>query len=93
MLGISYSRNARKSIETVSGKHQRQIVRKIEELRAQQEPHDSQALKGALKPFRRADVGEYRIIYRVDDDQLLIAAVGRRNDDAIYREFGRSRTR
>jgi mRNA interferase RelE/StbE len=50
-------------------------------------------LKGKLRPFLRVDIGEYRIVYRVEEDQLMIAAVGRRNDDAIYREFERAKKR
>lgn len=90
MLRISYSRSARKAIEERSGKHGRQIVEKIEDLRKDPYPHDSQHLKGKLKSFLRVDVGEYRIIYQANADELSIAAVGRRNDDAIYREFERS---
>ena len=93
MLRISYSRAARKAMEGWPGKHGRQIARKIEELRSDPEPPDSRPLKGKLKPFLRVDAGEYRIIYRVEGEELLIAAVGRRNDDAIYREFERARNR
>lgn len=89
MLRISYSRAARKAIGGWPGKHARQIARKIEELRSDPEPPDSRPLKGTLRPFLRVDAGEHRIVYRVEGEELLIAAVGRRNDDAIDREFGR----
>ena len=35
------------------------------------------------------DIGEYRIIYRIEEDLLKIALVGKRNDSAVYRELAR----
>ena len=37
----------------------------------------------------RADIGEYRIIYRYDDDVLYAPTVGKRNDDDVYRQLRR----
>jgi mRNA interferase RelE/StbE len=33
----------------------------------------------------RTDSGEYRIIYRVEEDELHVALIGKRNDDEVYR--------
>ena len=52
-------------------------------------PSDSKALKGSSEGFRRADTGEYRIIYRIDDECLYVAVIGKRNDDEVYRRFDR----
>ena len=49
------------------------------------EPHDSKELKG--HPYRGTDIGEYRIIYRVEKDVLKIALVGKRNDSAVYKKL------
>ena len=54
---------------------------------ANPEPHDSKELKG--HPYRGTDIGEYRIIYRVEEDVLKIALVGKRNDSAVYKKFVR----
>ena len=40
--------------------------------------------------FRRADIGEYRIIYRLEAGVVKVALVGKRNDDEVYRRFKRS---
>ena len=37
----------------------------------------------------RLDAGEYRIVYRLEDDVIWIDVVGKRNDDAVYREVAR----
>jgi mRNA interferase RelE/StbE len=90
MLRIRYVRAARKALESLPAKHKRQLFAKIESLRSDSNPPDSARLKGAGRDYSRADSGEYRIIYRVEADELLIAAVGSRNDDRIYRAFERS---
>jgi len=92
MLRIRVSRVARKALETFPPKHARQVAAKIADLGRDPTPHDSAPLKG-VRDYRRAEIGEYRLIYKVDGDELLVAAVGRRNDDAIYREFERSQKR
>jgi len=50
-------------------------------------PHDSKELKGY--PYRGTDIGEYRIIYRLEEDVLKIALVCKRNDSAVYKELAR----
>jgi len=54
---------------------------------ANPKPRDSKELKGY--PYRGTDIGEYRIIYRLEEDVLKIALVGKRNDSAVYRELAR----
>ena len=47
-------------------------------------PHDSAVLSG-YPPYRRIDIGEYRVIYRFDTETVYVAFVGKRNDDEVYR--------
>jgi mRNA interferase RelE/StbE len=89
MLRVRFSDSARRFISTRQPKHRRQISSKIENLLVDPLPVDSELLKGTNREFRRADVGEYRIIYRVEDDILHVADIGKRNDDQIYRRFRR----
>ena len=53
------------------------------------EPHDSRLLKGSRSGNRRVDVGEYRVVYRVEDERVLILVAGKRNDDEVYRQLFR----
>ena len=43
------------------------------------EPHDSRVLKGSRKGNRRVDAGGYRVVYRIEDDDLLILVAAKRN--------------
>lgn len=85
----SLSKDAISFIEKMQLKHAKQVLLKILDLCREPEPIDSIQLKGSKDGFRRADSGEYRIIYRVQGDVLEIALIGKRNDDEIYRRFSK----
>jgi mRNA interferase RelE/StbE len=40
-------------------------------------------------PYRRVDCGEYRIVYQVQDDDLQVLIIGKRNDDDVYKKLSR----
>jgi len=62
---------------------------KIIELCSNPTPQDAKMLKGTSGDFWRVDAGEYRIIYRLEDDVLKVPLIGKRNDDEVYREMRR----
>ena len=88
-MKILLSRRAEKVLRKLHPKIYRQVQEKIVRL-----AHEG--LKSAdIKPLKgfhglwRADSGEYRIIFRIDGDALMISLIGKRNDDEIYRELER----
>lgn len=83
MLKLDITKDVMKFLGRLPAKQYRQVLNKILALMENPEPPDSSALTGY--PYRRADVGEYRIVYRVEEDCLKVALVGKRNDDEIYR--------
>ena len=83
---LDLSRRSVQFLSDLPPKQFRQVVSKILSLLKDPEPHDSQRLIGYS--WRRTDIGEYRIVYRVESAVLKIAVVGKRNDDAVYRELG-----
>ncbi len=52
---------------------------------ANPEPPDSIHMQGY--PFKRVDIGEYRIVYRVEGDCVNVACIGKRNDDEVYKQL------
>jgi len=86
MISLQLSRQAQKFIAKLPPKQRRQVVSQIYALRDDPFPHDSKAMKG-YAPFFRIDIGEYRAIYKVvnNDQLILVAVVGKRNDDEVYR--------
>ena len=85
MLAIKISKRANKDQRRFPAKHRRQIAVKLVQLRSTPNPPDSKKLIGY--PYRRVDVGEYRIIYQVEKDVLEILWIGKRNDAEVYRNL------
>ena len=85
MLKLDITKQAVKFFRPLPAKQYRQIFNKILALMEDPEPPDSSPLIGY--PYRRADIGEYRIVYRVEEDCLKVALVGKRNDDEVYRQL------
>ncbi len=89
MLKVDVSRQAAKFLKGLPPKHGQQVAVKIMQLREDPQPHDSIQMKGKAATYRRADVGEYRIVYCVKGDTLQVVLVGKRNDEEIYRMLAR----
>jgi mRNA interferase RelE/StbE len=89
MLDINFSRQVEKFFRKVPPKHARQIGGKMMALRENPQPHNSIVPKGAASLYRRTDIGEYRVVYRVDGGILEIILVGKRNDDDVYKMIRR----
>lgn len=90
MLKISFSKSALKFLKQVPIKYGRQIAMTLESLREIPFPQDSKKLKGTSS-YYRVDIGEYRVIYRIDleGNMLIIAFIGKRNDNEVYKGFKR----
>lgn len=86
-LKLDWSRKAADFADDLPPKQFRQVLRKVLDLLEEPFPHDSQALSGSH--YRRADVGEYRIIYMVVNDVLRVVTIGKRNDGEVYRDVKR----
>ena len=86
MLKIDITKSAGKFIKKLPPKQFKQVVGTILGLRENPKPHDSKQLIG-YPEYKRVDIGEYRIIYRVDTGTVYIATIGKRNDDEVYKRF------
>lgn len=87
---LSLSNNARAFLDHLQPKQFKQVANRVFALQREPYPTDCKHLSGHTG-FRRIDVGEFRVCYRVDGTAIQIAVVGRRNDDAAYRELDRAR--
>ena len=86
MLPLSLSRASVRFLDTLPSKQYRQVTRKIIMLMANSQPADAERLTGF--EYSRVTVGEYRVIFDVRDGLLRIVAIGKRNDDEVYRRLG-----
>ena len=88
MLPLSLSKASARFLDTLPPKQYRQVTRKIIMLMVDPQPADAERLKNY--DYSRVTVGEYRVIFDVRDGVLRVVAIGKRNDDEVYRKLGRS---
>ena len=73
---------ARRDLKKLSKDGQRRVGRLIDELSHDPRPHNCKPLQGPLKGYFRVRDGNFRVVYHVDDDRVLvlIVTVGDRRD-------------
>ena len=89
MLEFDPSKAAEKFLKKLPPKHRRQVAGKISKLTENPAPPDAGPLRGYENYYYRADIGEYRIVYRWSSTTLHVPLIGKRNDDEVYRKFKR----
>jgi len=96
-MRVNFTKRASDAARNLQPKPARQIAAKIATLRVNPYPQDCKKLHGT--DLLRVDSGEYRIVYRLskqvdpetgrDEPVLNIDAIGKRNDDEVYRGIRR----
>jgi mRNA interferase RelE/StbE len=87
MRRLALHREAFKELCELQAKQYRQVVSAIFDLLKDPLPNYSKQLVGS--EYRRIAVGEYRVVYRADDETVFVVAFGKRNDSEIYRALER----
>ncbi len=78
---VEFTRKANKALLKLPSEVQQRLVRAAEELEEDPRPHGTKKLKGEDDLYR-IRVGDYRILYTIEDDKLivLVVRVGHRKD-------------
>jgi len=71
MYELRLARSARKELDALSDPMLTRVARQLDALQTTPRPHGCKKLRGATDLWR-VRVGDYRIIYRVDDGARLI---------------------
>jgi mRNA interferase RelE/StbE len=79
---LSLTRDAGKFLDCLDAKQFRQVVRRVLALAEDAAPPDSTQMAGSR--YHRVDQGEYRIVYRFDEETVYIVLIGKRNDNEVY---------
>ncbi len=82
---IVFSKKARRQIKKLDPDVADQIRTAIDKLAYDPRPQSSKSMKGNFKDYWRERTGNYRIMYEIRDDELLVLVVrvGHRKD--IYK--------
>ncbi len=76
-------------LDKLPPKQCKQVFTTILDLRENATPHDSIKLHNSKDHLHRVDIGEYRIVYKFNDDSVYIVLVEKRNDDEVYKKLKR----
>lgn len=68
---ILIDRRVTKRMRKLPAKHYRQVTGRINQFTTTPQPQDAIKLKGNLNGYR-VDVGEYRILYRIDYENKMV---------------------
>ncbi|MBY0544618.1 MAG: type II toxin-antitoxin system RelE/ParE family toxin [Gammaproteobacteria bacterium] len=91
MAKLSIAVRVTKFIAKLPPKHAKQIGDYIFSMIKTPLPHDCSPLIG-YPPYFRGDVGEYRIIFKYEQekDLVTIVLIGKRNDNDVYKRIKRT---
>ena len=81
---IEFSRQADRQFRNLPSQIQQRLKPRIDSLAATPRPHGSEKLSGADQLYR-IRVGDYRIVYAVEDDRLLVLVVKVGHRREVYR--------
>jgi len=75
--------SAAKALARIPKKDRIRLIESIDRLRS--EPNAGGVLKGEFSGLRRLRVGNYRVVYEVVDDQLLVYVIRVAHRGQVYR--------
>lgn len=78
MYGLKLTAQAKRDVETLPAKLKEQIRDALRILA--DDPYGGISLKGRWEGYRRLRSGDYRIIYRISDDEIIVHYVRHRRE-------------
>ena len=82
---VSIGKPALQALKNLPNKD-KQIALKIFALQSNPKPQDCKPLKGYPGGYRVTQ-GEYRILYTIEEQEVRVFPVGKRNDGEVYRNL------
>lgn len=80
---VDFARSARKELEALSDSIAMRVLRRVESLAATPRPNGCRKLAGADNLWR-IRIGDYRVIYSIDDKQRVVDVSGVRHRRDAY---------
>jgi mRNA interferase RelE/StbE len=84
MYELTFSRPARKDLRGLPADMQDRVLEAVERLRNNPRPQGCKKLKGSDDTFR-IRVGDYRVIYEVHDQQVIVLIIRVRHRKDAYK--------
>jgi len=83
---VEFSPRAQRNFLRLPRQVQERVQRELERLRADPFHRGTKPLQGGLAPYRRARVGDYRIVYQVETDRIVVFIVEIVHRSGAYRD-------
>ncbi len=80
---VQVKRSAARELARITNSDRSRLIRAIDALA--ENPFKGSALKGELRGLRRIRVGDYRVVYEVQDDVLVVLIVRVAHRREVYR--------
>jgi mRNA interferase RelE/StbE len=84
LYAVTFARSARKELESLPGGVVERVISRVEDLATEPRPSGCRKLQGAQHHWR-IRVGDYRVIYAVDDRARVVDVVAVRHRRDAYR--------
>jgi len=82
--GVTFARSARRELEALEVSMVRRVISKIDGLARDPRPSGSRKLQGEQNLWR-IRIGDYRVVYSIDDRQRIVDIVRIRHRRDVYR--------
>ncbi len=89
IYSVRIKRSAAKELAGIDKASRMRIIGSIDTLA--ENPHRGSALKGELSGLRRIRVGDYRVIYEIDEAEVLVLVIRVKHRRDAYRRSGATR--
>jgi mRNA interferase RelE/StbE len=76
---------ARKALADLPKRDQVRVDQRIQSLADHPRPHGSIPLKGTNRSLWRLRVGDFRVLYKIEDDRLIVIVIDIGNRRDVYR--------
>jgi mRNA interferase RelE/StbE len=87
MFEIFLDTPAKSFIKKLDSKNSQRIIKAIEKLAEDPVPHDAKRIYGTSERLFRIRVGDFRILYRIDYEEIIIVIVSVDSRKRVYRDF------
>jgi mRNA interferase RelE/StbE len=72
---VEFAPAARRQLKKLDRPVQKRVLKRVEKLENQPRPKTAETLKGTTETVYRVREGDYRIIYTIEDDRLIVLVV------------------
>lgn len=83
---VEFERSAKKELDRLDGKIRVRVLRKVAALEEDPRPPGATQLVGA-DDLWRIRVGDYRVVYGIEDDRLVVIVVRVAGRGKVYRDI------